>query len=278
MAPGPILTSSPTIGRRPRDHDGTPLDPFPPHRYPWTHGDLGDLAASDTTAGLDHAAGRMLVVGVGSNASAAVLRRKLAAASARSDRHEKTPVPLARVVVEGIGIGYSAHVARRGYVPAAPFADPGGAVSAVGAWLDEAEVTALDATEPNYDRLTVGSDRHPGVRLRGGAAGPGSATPFCLYISRYGVLADRDRTPLRLGDQRRVFAWLADRLRRPSPAGDTSLAAVLDGDPADVCARLAAPHTAARVGTSMRSAGLVADAGWGPESDAHASAGDAGSP
>ncbi|GAA1483015.1 hypothetical protein GCM10009624_34550 [Gordonia sinesedis] len=234
MAPRTVLT----------DTDGGPDaddDRFPAYRYPW----LDELAGTGTPEPVAAAASYPpttadrddlhLVVAVGSNASPEVLCRKLAGLPTRSDpvNHDQAArrdveARLVRVVVDGIGIGYSAHVAHRGYIPAAPFADPGGTVTTVGAWLDETEIAALDATEPNYDRIATGS--------------------FSLYSSRHGVLAEHG-SPLPFGSQDRVLTWLADRLNHP----------VLQGDTASVCTRLAYPSVAGGLTRTMWSAGLGAD-------------------
>ncbi|WP_143831790.1 hypothetical protein [Nocardiopsis sp. CNR-923] len=52
--------------------------------------------------------------------------------------------------VDGIAPGVSAHVNRCGYLPAAPVAAPGRTHRLFVLWLDDAELDALDATEPNY--------------------------------------------------------------------------------------------------------------------------------
>jgi len=66
--------------------------------------------------GLD---GRQLVVAVGSNASPAVMRRKL------SRRGVSTVIPFVTAEADGIGAAHSAHVSKAGYVAAAPFPVPG---------------------------------------------------------------------------------------------------------------------------------------------------------
>ncbi|MGH8920996.1 MAG: hypothetical protein ACRD0H_22135, partial [Actinomycetes bacterium] len=99
-----------------------------------------DFDARLRRAGAAPLSARHLVVAVGSNACAGVMARKLGPA----------PIPFGIVQVRGVRAGYSAHVSVRGYVPAAPFADPDADTRAVAAWLDDAQLAALDRTEPNY--------------------------------------------------------------------------------------------------------------------------------
>lgn len=160
------------------------------------------------------------------------------------------------VTVRGVGIGHSAHVARHGYIPAAPFADPDCVLSTVAAWLTDPECAALDATEPNYRRLRLPTRDMP-LTPRIGTTPP----QVDVYVSRHGLLADPDGPhgghPIGMRTQVDLFDWLAHRLDDPT---------LLD-DPAAVCDRLAEkPHRAALT-ASMRAAGLVVRCG-SPLSDA----------
>ncbi|GAC85734.1 hypothetical protein GP2_040_00260 [Gordonia paraffinivorans NBRC 108238] len=208
----------------------------PPEDYPWVPASvllqpLGSVAPPPNSR---------LVVAVGSNAAPSVLRRKL------DHLGDAVEPALCRVRVANITVGHSAHVAARGYIPAAPVHAGQGVLTTVGAWLKPSQTEALDRTEPNYDRRTVNTHDHP---LQLADRLPGVPTPdeFDLYVSRHGVLADPDGgAALPFGDQPTVLAWLARRL------GVTKL----DGPPADVCARLATGDLGARVTGLMRAAGL----------------------
>ncbi|RKS07852.1 hypothetical protein DFP74_3538 [Nocardiopsis sp. Huas11] len=98
-------------------------------------------------------ADRHPVLAVGSNAAPAQMRRKL------RSRALEPVVPMTLADVDGIAPGFSAHVSRPGYVPAAPVARPGRRRLFV-LWPDQAQLEAIDATEPNYRRLLLPADRH----------------------------------------------------------------------------------------------------------------------
>ncbi|MCK8614959.1 hypothetical protein [Gordonia sp. C13] len=183
-----------------------------------------------------------LVVAVGSNAVPSVLRRKLGHLDPAGVLH------LTRVRVANITVGHSAHVAARGYVPAAPVRTGHGTLETVAAWLSPPQTEALDLTEPNYDRRTVNTHDHPLIFLgdpRLPADAPATPDEFDIYVSRHGVLADpATRAPLPFGSQAGVFGWLQRHLDDPA----------LHGAAAEVCARLATGDHAARV------TGLINDA------------------
>ena len=209
------------------------------------------------------------MVAVGSNASTAVLRAKLA-------DHRGADIRPTRVVVSGIALGYSAHVAARGYIPAAPFLSPGSVTVVSAFWLDEDQLTALDSTEPNYHRLTVTTTSHPlreaddrdfGDRRITGVVDtetcprettfpPLHSSPvpqFALYASRHGVLTDRRSTPLTFGTQRTALMHLSSFL------DDRSLA----GEPATVCADLGRSRSrAAALTRRIHESGLCRDDGF----------------
>ncbi|WP_439029040.1 hypothetical protein [Gordonia terrae] len=175
-----------------------------------------------------------LVIAVGSNAAASVLRSKFATLG-------DVPVPrLHPVSVTNVTVGHSAHIARRGYVPAAPVFAGQHLLTTAAAWLGPDHVGALDATEPNYDRQTVNTHDHPLL--------PALADEFDIYVSRRGVLADPGTGEiLTFGSQTRVHKWLGAQLDDP----------MFSGPPALVCARLAADPAA--VTARIRAAGLVRD-------------------
>ena len=96
-------------------------------------------------------ADRTLVLAVGSNASAGVLARKL------WDSLDPG-VPFASGTIVGVAVGHLAKVSARGFIPAAPFPAPGARTRLWGSWLTADQLTALDATEPNYRRVRLTQD------------------------------------------------------------------------------------------------------------------------
>lgn len=199
---------------------------------------LGDSAFSPVPS-----PGSRLVVAVGSNAAPQVLRRKLAQVPS-SDT-----ICLQPVHVTNITVGHSAHIAARGYVPAAPIFAGQQSITTIAAWLGPAHIEALDATEPNYHRQTVNTRDHPLIHDRPTPSLPADRPPltseFDLYVSRHGVLADPvTGDPVPFGSQAHVLAWLSRRLDDPTFAGPVS----------DVCSRLAADPEA--VTARMRGAGV----------------------
>lgn len=192
--------------------------------------------------------GTRLVVAVGSNAAPSVLRRKLGHLDPAALLH------LRRVRVANITVGHSAHVAVRGYIPAAPVRTAHGTWETVAAWLSPLQTEALDLTEPNYDRRTVNTHDHPLILGDPRLPHDGPATPdeFDIYVSRHGVLADpATGTPLPFGSQARVVGWLDQHLHDPGLQGSTP----------QVCARLATADHAARITGLIKDAGL-ARSGW----------------
>jgi hypothetical protein len=144
-----------------------------PLDYPWTDGVV--LAAPGPRTG-------RAVVSVGSNAAPAVVHAKLARHGVRTD------VAIASVRVNGLAVGHSAHVSVGGYIPAAPYAAPGRAADLHVSWFDDDQLAALDATEPNYGRITFGD--------------------VDLYVSKWGVLAVAG-VPIEFTTQRALHAVLA---------------------------------------------------------------------
>ncbi|MGW0035911.1 hypothetical protein [Gordonia sp. NPDC003376] len=185
------------------------------------------------------------MVAVGSNASITVLRRKFGDAGLDvSDLGER----LVTARLHGLAVGYSGHVARRGYIPAAPFRAPGAVVATVAAWLEPRHLDALDATEPNYHRMTVSHTSHP-LHLSGHRMPVNH--PYCVYASRHGVLGDSPTTRLDFGSQQRVLDWLGHRIVTGLPGGAAA-----------ACARLSDPVAASTLATEMHGGGLVQDAGF----------------
>jgi hypothetical protein len=176
--------------------------------------------------------GRTPLLAVGSNACAAVLARKLATVPGS--------LPVRVVRADGLGVGHSAHVSRRGYVPAAPFPSPGSTVVRV-LLVDSDQLAAVDATEPTYDRVAASAlgvtvPEHPEADV---------------YVSRAGVLAPPTAPPLPLRSQAELVTHLRDQV--PGLAG-----LVPPLDPAGWTRALAADaRLRTKVGDLLRRTGWV---------------------
>lgn len=196
-----VLTSADTWGLE-LDYIGEAPDPVWPARAPWRTTRDGGRDVDELLAdlGAEPMAARVPVLAIGSNASAAQLRRKFAGLD-----HWAVPVTLADVT--GLGVAYSAHVSRPGYIPWAPYAtdDSRAALYRV-TWLTASEVEVLDATEPNYAPTVLG-DGHR-VWLESGQDLGG----VVVYAGRWGVVADEGGRVIPAGGQREALALLADVL------------------------------------------------------------------
>ncbi len=175
-------------------------------------------------SGLAGVAGREPVIAVGSNASPGQMRHKLVLAG--------TPValPMVPVTAGGLAIGVSAHISVAGYVSASPFADPGCVSTPVVSWLDPAQLTAVDATEPNYHRVRLPAADFP-LTLPGGRPLPQA----WLYVNRHGVLTLDGLTPRPGGEQRALLRELlaaSARLRALLGPGPRTWVARAACDPA----------------------------------------------
>ena len=130
--------------------------------YPWW-AEPPDAASAGS---IDEAicAGALPVLAYGSNASPAVLRRKLGATAAE--------VVARPVALRDTDVVYSAHISPHGAIPATLVPSPG---TEVDAWLlaiPPAAVAVLDATEPNYTREAFAGahaylSRHGPLRIDG---------------------------------------------------------------------------------------------------------------
>lgn len=287
-----ISHQGPDLSAGPPNHPGRPAVD-----YPWTPTETvgvltrtgfwplerGDLDPADWPADvirvldqrLRRARGagiaeRIPVLGVGSNRSAAVLMDKFTEAGV------SCLLALAPVRVRHLGVGHSAHVSRRGYLAATPVLHRGRTADLTMSWLDEAQLDALDRTEPNYERGALSTRFHelsdPGARGPGamttgttttGTGRPGTKEPgvrgidtFWIYRSRWGLITDTDGRYLSLSPQPEVQRRLA------TISGLTDLWPS-DADPAVVAATLAEPATRRRVRERLRLAGAVLNSGLG---------------
>ncbi|MFG2573990.1 hypothetical protein [Streptomyces sp. NPDC048481] len=195
----------------PRDH---------PLRYPGVRPSGSGLLDGDRLLPLDRLThpGRTPVVAVGSNASPAQLRHKMAESGVSS------PVPMVRARVTGIDVGVSAHISRHGYVSASPVGSPGTVRQLFVIWLDPEQLATMDATEPNYDRVLLPA---PQVRVE---QENGEALLGCFaYVNHHGVLHDGSGAPRRHRDQRALIAELL--------AESAALRGLFGGTPEEFCRR-----------------------------------------
>lgn len=235
---------------------------FDPLLYPWDPPETsGVMDASGflplEQAGLDealaeaHAApldSRSLVVSIGSNANADVMRRKFAAYN-----QPVSPVlPLVRGQLSNMAVGHSAHVSKAGYIAAAPYPRTGECTTVWVSWLDDLQLMALDETEPNYRRIQLDGAACP-LALDHGER----AEDFSLFTSRWGVLTDGDGGTLPFLDQPALFGLLAG-----IGAGEQREQgkAVFNGPPQRVAEQLAMPAVQAWAREWFSSAGLAAPA------------------
>ncbi|MCS0603898.1 hypothetical protein NX794_22185 [Streptomyces sp. LP11] len=215
------------LAAAPRDH---------PLTYPGAWPDDSVLLHGDRLLPLEELAraGRTPVLAVGSNASPAQLRHKMA------EFGTDGPVPMTLAQVSGVEVGVSAHVSRMGYVSASPVRAPRTTTRLFVIWLDPAQLEVIDASEGvplphgNFRRAWLPA---PDVRveLADGGVLPGV---FC-YVNRHGVLRGDLGAPRRHPGQRELLAGL---LRESAPLrelfGTTpeTFSARSRGD-AELCAR-----------------------------------------
>lgn len=193
--------------------------PLAPDRYPWSptrHAGVLHAGRFEPTNDLDRnlvAGGgpplddRHEVIAVGSNASPAVMHRKLLHAATR-------PIAMTIGRHDGIAVGHSAHVSMPGYIAAAPYRCARCSRAFVSVHVDDDQLEALDATEPNYRRVAVGD--------------------AWIYASHWGVLALQG-SPIGLRPQSDLHATLADGDQRFAdamsavPAGHVTATLAHDG-------------------------------------------------
>lgn len=205
------------LAEAPRDH---------PLRYPgaWPADsgllDGGRLLPLDRLVHQD----RTPVLAVGSNASPAQLRHKMAEYGITS------PIPMVRTRVTGIDIGVSAHVSRLGYVSASPFEAPGAVRELFVTWLDAEQLAVVDASEGvplpdgNYRRAWLSA---PEVRI---ALTDGTDLPGAyVYVNRHGVLHDGTGAPRTHPGQRPLLTELL--------VGSARLRELFGVTPEEFCAR-----------------------------------------
>ncbi|MFJ6072241.1 hypothetical protein ACIQFU_15575 [Streptomyces sp. NPDC093065] len=204
--------------------------------------------------------GRVPVLAIGSNASPAQLRHKMAEFGIDS------PVPMVRSRVTGVDVGVSAHVSRMGYVSASPVAAPGAVRELFVLWLDAGQLAVIDAGEGvpmaggNFDRVWLPA---PDVRVE---PGDGSVLGGAYaYVNRHGVLRDGTGAPRRHpGEQRALITELLH--------GSARLRELFGVTPEEFCARARADRRLCDRGTRLfaeeqwvTASGLERYTGSGPD-------------
>ncbi|MFD9390122.1 hypothetical protein ACFWBB_05080 [Streptomyces sp. NPDC060000] len=209
----------------PRDH---------PLSYPGAWPARSGLLDGDELLPLDRLThpGRTPVVAVGSNASPAQLRHKMAEFGVSS------PIPMVRARVTGIDIGVSAHVSRAGYVSASPVHAPAVTRELFVIWLDAEQLALVDATEPNYDRVLLPT---PGFRVALENGEP--LLDAFAYVNHHGVLHNGDGIPRRHPGQR---ALITELLLSSPP-----LRLLFGETPEEFCARARADARRCEQGTRL---------------------------
>jgi gamma-glutamyl AIG2-like cyclotransferase len=156
------------------------------------------------------------VLAYGANRSLASIARKLGTDA------PVPPVLVAAACLHDFDVVYSAHVSPYGAVPATLQPGTGHAVDVHVLHLDDAQVAAIDAYEPNYQRREL-----HGISLRfedGTALNAAEA-----YISLHGCLAiEGGVCAIAERDQQTVLALVRDRLARDQDLDDFILAGIRD--------------------------------------------------
>lgn len=182
---------------------------------------------------------RYPVVAFGSNASPSQMTRKF------SDEGVSRVVPMTHAVLDGVSVGHSAHVSRAHYIAMTPYGAPSATAKPVCVlWLDDAQLRALDRTEPNYDRVLLRSDDYPLV-LRSQER----LSDFAIYASKWGVLSGSDGRPYLPSSQDQLIRLLLGR--------SADLRALLGKDP-----RQFVENAAEGEDRRLQARELFAEQGW----------------
>jgi hypothetical protein len=156
------------------------------------------------------------VLAYGANRSLAGIARKLGTDA------PSPPVVVASARLDGFDVVYSAHVSPYGAVPATLQGRPDHAVDVHVLFVDDAQVAAIDAYEPNYQRR-----RLDGLSLR--LEDGDTIRSAEAYISLHGCLTiDGAACPLAQRDQRTVLAVVRDRLAPGQDLDDFILSGIRD--------------------------------------------------
>jgi hypothetical protein len=152
----------------------------------------------------------------GANRSVAGIARKLGTDA------PSPPVVVAAARLDEFDVVYSAHVSPYGAVPATIQRRPGHAADVHVLFVDDAQVAAIDAYEPNYQRRPL---EGLSLRLDDGTAMDAAEA----YISLHGCLAiEGAECPIAVRDQQTVLALVRDRLAPGRDLDDFILAGIRD--------------------------------------------------
>ena len=144
---------------------------------------------------------RYPVLAFGSNAAPAQLLDKF---------HRLKPaqrvIPVTRASVMGFVLGHSPHISNPGYLPYVVVNGCGAAdLDVFVLWLDSAQLSCSNETEPNYDLVPVPGDRYP-LTLESAE----TISAYSAYKGKWGALQWLGEIrPARAGTQREVFTGLA---------------------------------------------------------------------
>lgn len=219
------------LAEAPRDH---------PLLYPGAWPSESGLLDGDRLLPLDRLVheDRTPVLAIGSNACPGQLRHKMAESGITS------PIPMVRTRVTGIDIGVSGHVSRLGYVSASPLDAPGAVRELFLTWLDDEQLTVIDASEGvplpygNFRRAWLPAPRVR-VELEDGTRLPGAH----IYVNRRGVLRNGAGTPRAHPGQRPLISELL--------AGSARLRELFGVTPEEFCARARADAALCERGTRV---------------------------
>lgn len=219
------------LAEAPRDH---------PLLYPGAWPSDSGLLDGDRLLPLDRLVheDRVPVLAVGSNASPAQLRHKMAEYGIVS------PIPMVRTRVTGIDIGVSAHVSRLGYVSASPVEAPGAVRELFVTWLDAEQLAVVDASEGAH--LAAGNYRRawlPSPEVRFELADGTALSGAYVYVNTHGVLHDGTGAPRGHPGQRPLLTELL--------VGSARLRELFGVTPEEFCARARADHELCRQGTRL---------------------------
>jgi hypothetical protein len=154
---------------------------------------------------------RVPVLAVGSNSSPPQLVDKFS--------NVRPAIPVVRAWLRGLDTAFSAHVSRPGYVPAAvrTAGEAGQETPTFVTFLDADELSVMDRSEPNYERVTL---HHPDgswiIRLESGE----ELRACAAYRTKHGVLDFVARSDEGLLPQSVVRAHVEQRIAaKGAPAG-----------------------------------------------------------
>lgn len=132
---------------------------------------------------------RIPVLAYGSNASPTQLRNKFSEANASSKL-----IPLCRAKVRNVDAVFSAHLTSYCALAATLVPSRNTVLSAFVAFLTHDQLSILDRTEPNYNRVVI--DASISTELESGE----TISQLQTYVSKHGVLTFADGSPRRLAD------------------------------------------------------------------------------